>query len=116
MSDIEKDIVTYLIKKSQRPKIRRRERILRMYGTDIPLIKVVYLSVSGLVLVLERDHMFKDLIISLNELIPNFELLMSKKKLKHIFHEDSLVVDIYTKADGVIYTVDLMEHLFDELL
>lgn len=99
-----------------RPTNRRRERFLRKYGTGIPIIKAMMLITGGLAIALDKPEGVKELHIPLVEQIPEYEVLLQKKKLKHLFHEETLLVDIYTMGDGVLYTVELIEALFDELL
>lgn len=99
-----------------RPKSRKREKFIRKYGTDLPVIKAMMLTGRGLAIALNDQGNLKEVFIPLEEHIPNYMVLLNSKKLKHLFHEESLLVDVYMLGEGVLYTIELMYSLFDELL
>ena len=114
--EIAERIILSLEKNVIRPKERKRERFLRKYGTQLNVIKAMMLTSQGLSLALVKAEGIKEFSIPLDDKIPEYQLQLEKRKLKHIFHKETLLVDIYTKADGVVYTLEIMEYLFDELL
>ena len=103
-------------KRVLRPKNRKREKFLRRYGTNISVIKAMMLTSEGLTLALMKEGKLKEFHIPLDDKIQDYQLQIEKRKLKPIFHEETLLVDIYTKANGVVYTLELLEYLFEEFL
>ena len=114
--EIAERIISSIEKHTIKSKERKRERFLRKYGTSLTVIKAMMLTSGGLSMALVKAEGMKELSIPLDDKVQDYQLLLDKRKLKHIFHEDNLSVDIYTKADGIVYTLELMEYLFDELL
>ncbi len=108
--------IKHLQKNLVRNPTRKRERFLRKYGTDLPVIKAIMPFETGLAVAIEVNGGIKEIQVPLLDKIPNYKILFRNRKIKHLFHEDTLLVDIYTLGEGVLYTIELAEYIFDEML